>query len=127
MSELLLDASALLAYLQAEPGKEIVEPSLPKSLISSVNYAEAVSVLINKGVEAQIAVDMADGVGLRIAPLTAEEARLAGALRGRTSRFNISLADRCCLAAAMLRTLPVLTADREWLKLGLGVEVRMIR
>jgi PIN domain nuclease of toxin-antitoxin system len=35
-----LDASALLAYLQNEPGSEAVEAVLDESIISSVNWAE---------------------------------------------------------------------------------------
>ena len=46
-----LDASALLAYLQDEPGSETIEPMLDESAISSVNWAEVVQKSIAGGVD----------------------------------------------------------------------------
>jgi ribonuclease VapC len=37
------------------------------------------------------------------------------------------LGDRCCLALAMVHALPVLTADRVWAQLDLGIEVELLR
>ena len=52
----------------------------------------------------------------------------AAALLRPTTRFaGISLADRACLALAQELNLPVLTADRAWISLGIGVEIRLIR
>ena len=45
-----LDASALLAYLQDEPGSETIEPMLDESAISSVNWAEVAQKSIAGGV-----------------------------------------------------------------------------
>lgn len=47
----ILDASALLAYLQDEPGSEAVDKVLAESVISSVNWAEVVQKTIAGGVE----------------------------------------------------------------------------
>jgi PIN domain nuclease of toxin-antitoxin system len=38
----ILDASALLAYLNSEPGSNVVEATPSESVISSVNWAEVV-------------------------------------------------------------------------------------
>jgi len=38
-----------------------------------------------------------------------------------------SLGDRVCLALARRRGLPVLTTDKPWADLDLGIEVRLIR
>jgi len=38
-----------------------------------------------------------------------------------------SLADRACLALAMERRLPVVTADRAWSGLGLDLDIQVIR
>jgi magnesium-transporting ATPase (P-type) len=45
MSAAVLDASALLALLNAENGAEIVQEFLPESVISTVNLAEGVTCL----------------------------------------------------------------------------------
>lgn len=43
------------------------------------------------------------------------------------SAFGLSLGDRACLSLAVLRGLPVLTADRVWARLTVGIEVHCIR
>ena len=49
MSEAVLDASAILAVLNGEPGGDLVVPLLGNASISTVNYAEVASKLINSG------------------------------------------------------------------------------
>lgn len=52
MSEVLLDASALLALLRDEPGANKVADAIGASHMSSVNYAEVVSHFIHAGMPA---------------------------------------------------------------------------
>ncbi|MBA2515401.1 MAG: hypothetical protein H0V26_13925 [Solirubrobacterales bacterium] len=40
---------------------------------------------------------------------------------------GLSLADRCCLALAHRLGLPILTANRAWATIDVGVEVQLIR
>ena len=42
MNKVILDASAFLALINNEDGKDIVEPLLPYSIMSSVNISEVV-------------------------------------------------------------------------------------
>ena len=49
MSKYVLDASALLALLNQEKGKERVEALLPDSIISAANFCEALGKLIDAG------------------------------------------------------------------------------
>ena len=49
------------------------------------------------------------------------------ALRTQTDRYGLSLGDRACLSHALSRGLPVLTADKEWKKLDLPLDSRLIR
>jgi PIN domain nuclease of toxin-antitoxin system len=51
----------------------------------------------------------------------------AGFLYRLTSPFGLSLGDRACLALAMALKLPVVTSDRVWSQLDLGVEVVVCR
>ena len=62
-----------------------------------------------------------------VATFDQDMAEKAGALRDRTRDGNVSFADRACLALALENGLPVLTGDREWAKLDLGIEIRLIR
>lgn len=52
--------------------------------------------------------------GLEIVPFDAEDAVLAANLRQQTDTLGLSLGDRACLALAMARGIPALTADRAW-------------
>ncbi len=55
MRDYVLDASALLALLNAEKGAEIVQGLLSKSIVSTVNLAEVVTRLSIAGIpEGQI-------------------------------------------------------------------------
>ena len=50
-----------------------------------------------------------------------------GILRTLTKSAGLSLGDRACLGLAKKLGVPVLTADRTWLDLSIGVKVRAIR
>jgi ribonuclease VapC len=47
---MVLDASALLALINAEPGAKLVAKALPEATISAVNLAEVVTKLIDIGI-----------------------------------------------------------------------------
>jgi PIN domain nuclease of toxin-antitoxin system len=49
MSEVVLDASAILALLNAEPGAAVVEEAVPGAVMSAVNLSEAVAKLAERG------------------------------------------------------------------------------
>ncbi|MCP4421465.1 MAG: type II toxin-antitoxin system VapC family toxin, partial [Chloroflexi bacterium] len=44
-----------------------------------------------------------------------------------TKPFGLSIADRACLSLAMVRKIPVFTADRIWQQVGLEIEINLIR
>lgn len=97
-----LDASALLAYLQQEAGAENVKAAIGRAVISTVNWAETVQ---------------------KTLPTTDEAAELRQGLQS----LGLALGDRACLAVGMEDGRTVYTADRVWQKLGLDVEIRTIR
>lgn len=126
-SSSVIDASAVLALLNDEPGAPAVEARLAGAVLSTVNLAEVVSVLADNGVPEA---DIRFAVGaLGLASVTFDDAMafLAGALRPKTKAFGLSLGDRACLALALQSSSPVLTADRTWKDLDLGIEVEVIR
>ena len=124
----LLDASALLAYLQREPGFEAVREALREgAAISAVNLAEVAGKLKARGKDPERIVRRLLAMGLEVLPLTLEEALEAGALDPLTRPLGLSLGDRACLAAGKVRGLAVLTADRTWAGVVPGVDVVVVR
>lgn len=122
-----LDSSAVLAVINGEAGAERVEDALPGGAISAANFSEVLSKLVDKGHDDGEAVAALDALPLTVLPLDAAQARRAGLLRRQTRRLGLSLGDRVCLALAVELRLPVVTADRAWAQLDLGVEVAVVR
>ncbi len=104
-----LDASALLAYLQDEPGGEVVEAVLNVAVMSSVNWAEVVQKSIVAGIVIDGIRDDLEALGLRIIPFTPEEAEVVGRLWQQTRQYGLSLGDRACLSLGLTLNVPVLT------------------
>ncbi len=127
VSRVVLDASALLAALHGEQGGASVEARLQGAVLSSANYAEVVQQCLARGVDTEgLRADL-EALGVMILPFTIVDAERAAKMWLVTSKFGLSLGDRACLALAMRLGLPVMTADRIWGKLAMGVDVQLIR
>jgi PIN domain nuclease of toxin-antitoxin system len=128
MSEPVLDASALLAWLNGEPGTDPVAEALAAgAVISSVNLSEVVAKLADVGgVESEIR-EALTPLGLDVRTFDRDDAFEAGILRPATRKLGLSLGDRACLALGLRLAQPVMTADRSWANLEIGVEVVLIR
>jgi PIN domain nuclease of toxin-antitoxin system len=128
-----LDASALLAYLHDEAGAQAVEEALAGvAAIGSPNLGEALSKLADEGqdpgrVAARLEQRGLLGQALIVEPLATEDAVRIARLRPKTRQAGLSLGDRACLAIALRLKLPAVTADRSWLEVDVGVDVRSIR
>jgi PIN domain nuclease of toxin-antitoxin system len=122
-----LDASALLALVNAEPGAEIVAAALADATIGTVNLAEVVSKLIELGIREQDAWAEASDLVPSVVDFDADLARRTARLRLPTRALGLSLGDRACLALAERLRLPALTADRAWQNLSIPVEIRLVR
>lgn len=127
MSATVLDATAVLALLQNEPGSERVAALLPTAVISTVNLAEVVGKLAEVGMPEPTIQTVLGELGLRTIPFDEALAFRAGLLRPATSDYGLSLGDRACLALGQHLRVPVLTADRMWKSLKLDVVVHLIR
>jgi ribonuclease VapC len=128
MSSIVLDASALLAVLNQEPGAENLPPErLARATISTVNLAEAHSKLVREGIDPDEAWEDVFGPIGECAPFTVEQARIAGSLAAQTRSLGLSLGDRACLALGLTLKAPVYTTDRAWKSLKLGVRIHVIR
>ncbi len=127
MTETVLNSSAVLASIQREPGADNVDAALTGAAISAINFAEVVSKLISRGLPDADAVIAARRFGAELVDVDGDQAAMAGVIHAATRAAGISMADAFCLALAKQRNLPVLTADRAWKALDLGVEVTLIR
>ena len=128
MNRIVLDASALLALLNQEPGAETLTPELLSgAAISTVNLAEVHGKLVGRGLSPEDAWEAALGPIREAVPFTAEHARLVGDLVAQTRLLGLSLGDRACLALGLALKAPVYTADKSWKKLKLGAHIHIIR
>lgn len=127
MTSVVLDASALLAMLNSEPGSSAVQESLPGAVISAVNLSEVISKLSERGMPEPAIRAALEGLGLEVHPFDADAAYSTARLRTATKPYSLSLGDRACLALGLALKAQVLTADRTWKKLKLGVKIRSIR
>ncbi len=117
MSEAVLDSSAILALIFNEPGAEKVKATLPDALLSTINLAEIITKLVDRGLPADVARAAVEVIGAEIVDFDIGQAFLTGELRVATRAAGLSLGDRACLALAAKRNLPAMTADRAWGKL----------
>lgn len=128
MNEVVLDASAILALVQHEPGEEkLTDEVMGNAVASTVNLAEVQSKLVKNGYGTDQA--WADALELVTAaePFTSEQARIAGDLIAKTEKYGLSLDDRSCLALAIALKAPIYTTEQTWRNLKVGVPIHVIR
>lgn len=128
-----LDASALLAWSLGEPGAARVTDALRnRAAVSAVNWTEFLTKAAEAGdapetVAAELRKSGVLGRLLQVVVFDQTLSEEAARLRAATRRAGLSLGDRACLALGRVLGLPVLTADRAWTGLQVGVTVERIR
>ncbi len=131
VAKAVLDASALLAHLFDEPGNSVVIDALGEGVVmSSVNVAEVLTKLAERGIAADEALEQLGSTGvleaIEVVDFGLRDACEVARLRQSTADLGLSLGDRACLALALQTGLPMLTADRQWTSLQ-SFHVRCIR
>ncbi len=122
-----LDASALLALLNEEPGFNEVESVLGRAAVSAVNLSETAGKLVDRGMSSAEVHEVLEGLDLVVHPFDVEAAYAAAELR-RIAPANLSLGDRACLALAGDLGCEALTADSSWREVAnLETRIRLIR
>ena len=127
MPEVVLDSSAILALVKDEPGADRVRGRIACSVVSAVNLAEVGAKLSDWGISGADLRYLVANLGFEVAPFGARQALASAELRVATRALGLSLGDRACLALAQSTGLPALTADREWRRAELGVDIELIR
>ena len=130
-NKIVIDTSAVIALINKEEGFEVVEKHLGNAIISSVNFSEVITVVNRELFKTEN--ERAEGLKLikntfsHIVEFDAEQAITAASLDSITKKYGLSLGDRACLALAKSQKLPVLTADKVWKELEIGIKVQLIR
>ncbi len=117
-----LDASALLAYLKMEPGWQRVEEVLETgAYCSAANWSEVAQKVQHGEVDWDTTSSLLKSHPLSIEPVTEADAERAAQLWSPQS--GLSLADRCCLALAERLEAIALTSDTAWKNYSTRVEL----
>lgn len=108
-----IDSSAILAFLQDEEGADVVEAAFDDDpLCGAANWSEVAQKVIAAGRDWSLARALLLSYDVRVEPVVTEDAEWA-ARRWRRGE-GLSLADRLCLALGERFDAEVITADKTW-------------
>jgi PIN domain nuclease of toxin-antitoxin system len=125
--EIVADASAVLAALKNERFDKVDPERVVGASISTVNFCEVLEKLHADGLTEAQADAVVARLDLSVVGFEELHARTAALLRPLTRQAGLSLGDRACLALGQVLGIPVITADRAWATVDVGVEIVLIR
>lgn len=127
MSRVVIDASAVLALLNQESGSEEILQYIGNAAISSVNLSEVIAKLADAGIPEADINQILLNLNLEVVVFNEEQALKAGMMRPATKSIGLSVRHRACLALGILLNQPVVTTERLWSSLSVGIEIRVVR
>ena len=128
MSDVVLDASAVLTLLRDEPGGDVVAGYIGRAAISAVNLQEVVKEMVREGAALEAIRPVLDELGFDVRDHDADGAYAAAALYEQTKQYGRGLGDRTCMALGLTMGVPVLTTDREWRNVEVkGLTIEQVR
>jgi ribonuclease VapC len=128
VAKAVLDASAVIAYLNQEAGMDVVKPYLGQSCMSSVNASEVISDLLNRNISLGLSLRLFENLAVAVIPHDFEQAVKVAEIKKQLPRkAAISRADCACFALAEILKLPILTTDKNWATLNLKLDIQQIR
>jgi PIN domain nuclease of toxin-antitoxin system len=122
-----MDSSAIIARFRGEAGAQRVDDLIEGSCISALNVAELVQRMIDLGASEAFVKQFVETLPCRVEAFDGAAGVRAGLLRRLTRDHGLSLGDRACLELGARLGRPVVTADRAWASVDVGVEVVLIR
>jgi ribonuclease VapC len=121
-----LDSSAILAFLQDEPGATPVEMALESGAVcGAANWSEVAQKVLAAGRDWELVRALILSYPLAIEPVTSADAERAA--RAWRRGAGLSLGDRLCMALADRLDVDVLTADSAWGDTGRVIQIRTMR
>ncbi|MGF1550690.1 MAG: type II toxin-antitoxin system VapC family toxin [Sphingomonadaceae bacterium] len=129
MSDVVLDASAVIALLRGEPGADIVKAALKQAHLGVINLGEVAQCLFRDGWSRAEIEETIEALDVRVRAVRIDLVIAAAEIREVGRKYGLSQADCLCLALARREAAVILTADRVWLQVAeaVGVEVKLIR
>lgn len=130
MSNCVIDTSALITFIFNEPGARETEGWLNEGAwVSTAVLQELVTHLIRRGFEPNDAIDAFQNLGVTTHDLTSALAIAAAELYRETKSMGLSHGDLSCLALASSKSVPVVTADANWVAISpkIGVQIEQVR
>jgi ribonuclease VapC len=123
----ILDSSAVLAAYNNETGGDKVRNAVGQRMMSAVNFSEVEAKLLERGLSREAIAQLESLLPCEIIDFDRTQASLTAKLRPHTKHRGLSLGDRACLALAIQQKAIVLTADRVWAEIELGIKVEVVR
>ena len=124
----ILDASALLALINEEPGMDVVAAKLDEASMSTVNVAEVSAKLVEKSWDPTSITDFWRDLDIPLLSFDLNVALISAELRPQTKDLGLSFGDRACLATAIMHECEAMTADQQWGQISLdGLTIVQIR
>lgn len=117
LPEYVLDSSALIALVNKEPGAETVRPLMPHAIIGSVNLHETIQRLRRGGMPVESVTVALTPLVIQPVPFDEPLAYVTSSIHERTRDCGLSFGECACLALAVSRNLPAVTAERIGTKL----------
>ena len=126
---MILDASALMVFLLAEPGEErVAEALLNGATMSTLNFSEVVSRYVARGAGRR-AETLLRRLPVSLVPVDEDLAEQSANLASLTLAGPLPLGDRVCLALGQRMEKTILTADPSWLAIAgrVGARIELVR
>ena len=124
---IVLDSSALLAVILGEPGADKVSATFSESMISAATLTEILSKAHQRGFTIDGSYRRIVNFGIGIAPVTAQQARIAAEVSRAPRKLDLSLGDRLCIALAISLKCELITSDRGIAGFEAGVPITSFR
>ena len=121
-----VDSSVVLAILHEEGDWQNYAGSISGQYLASVNAAEIMVSLVQAGLTPDAAGQALRLLGMIIVPFDEQDAVTMAAMQPQLKALRLSLAARACLAFAKRRALIVLTTEKAWRNLDLGVKIEVV-